>query len=293
MCTNLEPTVNFTIVNNADSTILQGVCDAETIERIGKERIYKPDRLISKQLLNPIDVSLGLFQANIDSNGFIQTYLFNTNETSTDYGAVVLEQFVNSLFATEVQRDFSNIIIAGTFIDQINQISPSHAAVLTLDHKNNRLILMELAGLNGIYQIKQQNSQVTANPLIFGNLTQNIYCLNELDLQCSWSRGYWTIEYLRAANRKKDISSIIMDDKKTIANNLKLRLRPSFFNEVRQNIEKIDIGLKKIALNKFGNDNPNIYGYDKVKGEIDELEESYINSNEYYLLNSRNCNIYY
>lgn len=295
---DLQPTVNFNII---DSNYVNhpGTCNADTVERIGRERISRPLRLFTRQLLNPIDTSLGLFQANLDFYGLAQTHLIFLNESTSGSIEIILDGLKKELDkqfdAGIIDRDFSNVIIAGTFLDSGGIKSSSHAAVLTIDHKHGRLLLMEPAGINGNYQIADpnQNGVIIANPEVFGNLAYSIYCLNEVCLQSEWSCGYWAIEYVRVANRKKSMYSFIMDDVESIPTSVQPRLRPAFFQEVYSNILKIDQGLEEFAISKYRNDNPQINVLNDMEPEVRWNELGYIRDNKYYLLESEECFIFH
>lgn len=85
-----------------------------------------------------------------------------------------------------------------------------------------------------IYQVRNADEVMIANPNVFGNLVQDIICLNNYDiLQAPTTCSYVVSLTTRVLDRKKEIGEIII--KNTHTNNYVLNI--NFFREILEEIK--------------------------------------------------------
>ena len=127
-------------------------------------------------------------------------------------------------------------------------ITNPHAAILLLDHTKRRkgdsdaLYLFDF-DVN-IYQVRNADEVMIANPNVFGNLVQDIICLNNYDiLQAPTTCSYVVSLTTRVLDRKKEIGEIII--KNTHTNEYVLNI--NFFREILEEIENFGA---QYSLNK-------------------------------------------
>ena len=95
-----------------------------------------------------------------------------------------------------------------------------------------------------IYQVRNADEVMIANPNVFGNLVQDIICLNNYDiLQAPTTCSYVVSLTTRVLDRKKEIGEIII--KNTHTNEYVLNI--NFFREILEEIENFGA---QYSLNK-------------------------------------------
>ena len=178
--------------------------------------------------------------------------------------AIENEKYLRNLFSSVSTngKSFSVVIMTGTicqFDNSGNPISTNpHAAILLLDHTKRRegdsdakyLLDFDV----NIYQVRNADGVMIANPNVFGNLAQDIICLNNYDiLQASTTCSYVVGLTTRVLDRKKEIGEIII--KNTHTNNYVLNI--NFFREILEEIENFGApyGLNKEQILNVNNCN--------------------------------------
>lgn len=201
-------------------------------------------RKISKliqQNLSPLDqIDLGCLLYEKGLGKYKNIYVHDTLNPI----AIENEESLRNLFSSVSTngKNFSVVIMTGT-ISQFNDgrnftITNPHAAILLLDHTKRRkgdsdaLYLFDF-DVN-IYQVRNADEVMIANPNVFGNLVQDIICLNNYDiLQAPTTCSYVVSLTTRVLDRKKEIGEIII--KNTHTNNYVLNI--NFFREILEEIK--------------------------------------------------------
>lgn len=313
----VKPTVSVGVYGNLDNqTGFNGFINDDFLVLIGKEKFSRPVKFINKSLINPVDISIGLFSPGSIDDGYRQTYMYSMEGITTGFNETELQDYINHVIQSHAilavngqARDFPTIILGGSVYNPNNgMVSHPHGAALLIAHNyGNTLLLMDFAV--GVYQINDGGNNVVANPDIFGfNLANGIVCLNKIvappngaipnapfslssiELQSDWSCGYCIINYVKELNKKSSLDRIIMFNQVNLD---PVFLQPHFFKDVLKSIEEIETSLTNYAKAKFHYDHPN-----RISPNIDDrtrdLEEiDYILRKQYYLLDKDNCEIFY
>ncbi len=236
-----------------------GESDNSLIEILSKRKIGT----IMQRNLSPLDqIDLGCLLYEKGLGKYQNIYIHDTLNPI----AAENEESLRYLFSSvsKNSKDFSVVIMTGT-ICQYNDgrnfiITNPHAAILLLDHTKRRegdgdakyLLDFDV----GVYQVRNANEVMVANPNVFGNLAQYIVCLNTHDIlqaptTCTHVVGLTT----RVLDRKKEISEIII--RNNLTNNYVLNI--NFFREILEEVRDFGISYGLNEQNILNVDNCNAF----------------------------------
>ena len=155
-----------------------------------------------------------------------------------------------------VKKDFSVIIIEGKVKTGNGILTDSHASTLIVEHKDpKRLFLFDTS--EDIHQKRDSaTGTVSASAEIFGNLANNIRCLNTMGqaLQDDSSCTYWTTYFVDILQNYNSISDIIKGQQNQEF------LNPDVLDKTIDRLCQIDsnmvIGLNDPHMKNFAPDSP-------------------------------------
>ena len=155
-----------------------------------------------------------------------------------------------------VKKDFSVIIIEGKVKTGNGILTDSHASTLIVEHKDpKRLFLFDTS--EDIHQKRDSaTGTVSASAEIFGNLANNIRCLNTTGqaLQDDSSCTYWTTYFVDILQNYNSISDIIKGQQNQEF------LNPDVLDKTIDRLCQIDsnmvIGLNDPHMKNFAPDSP-------------------------------------
>lgn len=266
-----------------------------------RKRIFNDGNIIENFInqsgLEPIDVSLALFKTkiNITGNEYPQTYVYSfctRNIPSNNENLNKIIDYTEGFYNLYKIRDFSSVILCGAPINEYE----IHSALLIIDHKHrqpnndNRPMLFLMDSGIDIYQHKLETNSfpfIVANEAAFGNLANEIICLNQLDCyQSSWSCSFNMTSNLVILNKKSNIEEVIVFNQ----NNIPI-LRPTVFGEFFKELQKIEKSLISFYTLAYKVQNT----FDIITFDDEEFinnRDAYIKSNNCYLIDPDVCDNY-
>ena len=226
---NFSRFLNFKYYNNESfdsKNIINNYYTKKILSCYREIRFFGYGGLLKRKVsLSNIDIAINLFDEKMENDhyGFIQTYIYETRDYPMELNKEEFFKFIKGIIAhrPSYARDFSIVFLLGSLRDPRNDTETDpHAAVAIIDHNRyNKEVTLEVCNYiylldtypGIVYQISRNS---LANNFVFGNLTNNIKCINNggITIQEPWSCTVIASEFVKILNKKRSIDDFIEYD---------------------------------------------------------------------------------